>query len=62
MDKGQPMLVQQFYQEALSHRDSGAEKAIQELTLQKSRYEEMLFSKSYTNLAHYVVFFQASQR
>ena len=57
MDKGQSILVQQFHQEALSYRDSGAEKAIQELTLQKSRYEEMLFSKNYTNLAHYVVFF-----
>ena len=62
MDKGQPVLVQQFHQEALSYRDSGAEKAIQELTLQKSRYEKMLFSKNYTNLAHYVVFFSKHPR
>ena len=57
MDKGQPPPVQQFHQEALFYRDSGAEKAIEEIVLQKRRYEKMIFSKNYTNLAHYVVFF-----
>ena len=28
--------------------------------MQKSRYEEMLFSKNYTNVAHYVVFFPST--
>ena len=57
MDKGQPLPVQRFHQKALSLRDSGANKAIEELTLLKSQYEEMLSSKNYTSLAHYVVLF-----
>ena len=60
MDKGQPLSVQRFHQEALSIRDLGAGKAIEELEQQKSRYEKMLFSKNYTNLAHYVVFFPST--
>ena len=55
MDKGQPLPIQQFHQKALSIRDSGARKAIEELTLQKRQYEEMIFHKSFKDLAHYAV-------
>ena len=57
MDKGQPLPVQRVHQEALSYRDSGAAKAIEELSLLKMRYEKMLLSKNYTELAYYVVLF-----
>ena len=57
MDKGQPLPVQRFHQEALSYRDSGALKAIEELSWLKSRYEEMTLNKNYADLAHFVVLF-----
>ena len=57
MDKGEPLPAQHVHQEALSYRDSGAAKSIEELHLFKSRYEKMLLSKNYANLAHYVVLF-----
>ena len=60
MDKGQPVPVQRFHQEALSLRDSGARRSIEELTLQKHRYERMLIGKNYTDLAHYGVFFPST--
>ena len=60
MDKGQPFPVQLYHQEAISIRDSGAGKSIEELEQQKRQYERMFFCKDYSNLAYYVVFFPST--
>ncbi|MDE0001522.1 MAG: hypothetical protein OXQ29_02355, partial [Rhodospirillaceae bacterium] len=60
MDKGQSVSVQHLHQNALDYRDLGATKGIEEITLHKTRYEDMILSKDFTNLGHYVVVFTSA--
>ena len=57
MDKGQPLSAQHLLQNALDYQDSGAKKGIEEITLHKTSYEDMILNKDFTNLGHYVVVF-----
>ena len=56
-DKGEPLLAQKVVQEAHDLRDSGVRKAIEELNMEKSRYDRFLFEECFDDLGYYVVEF-----
>ena len=56
-DRGQSVLYQQIHQEALNLRDSGVNKAIEELHSLKGHYEKVIFQRGLAGLGYYVVTF-----
>ena len=56
-DKGEPTPYQQLHQHALTVRDLGVNKSIDEIRTLKSHYEEMLLEKNFNRLGYYVVSF-----
>ena len=57
MDKGEPIGFQEILQEALSIRDSGARKAVEELQDIKRHYDEVISQRRFTELGYYLVTF-----
>ena len=56
-DRGLPVPFQRIHQEALSVRDSGVNKSIEELHSLKGHYEKMILGKDPAGLGYYVVKF-----
>ena len=54
-DKGQPLHHQRLLQSRINTMIEGSEKAIIEMAPFKTVYEEMIFSKNFSNLSYYVV-------
>ena len=59
-DKGKPLHIQRAIQEAIHLQNLGADKAIEELSILKSRYDEALFEERADALDYYLVEFSGS--
>ena len=55
LDKGRPLSEQKNLQNNLNARNTGFEKALQELTPYKKHYEDVIFSGSFSNIGYCVV-------
>ncbi len=60
MDKGHPISDQLRLQNALDWQYSGAKKGLEEITLHKTSYEDMLLNNNFANLGYYVVVFASA--